>query len=176
MHSDEEERPAVSFQLGPPDNRNSLMDADNEVANITEGIQTGVKFDSQKQPGVKFAEPPGVKFAEPSGVKFAEPSGVKFAEPPGVKFAEPPGVNFAEPPGVKFAEPPGVKFAEPPGVNFAEPDYGAEGGKKGSKSHSQELHVTISTPDSAKPQATGSIRRKYNTNFDVPPVRYWLLS
>ena len=131
IHSDEDERPAVSFQLGPPDNRNSLMDADNEVANITEGIQTGVKFESQRQPGVHFTEPSGVKFAEPSGVKFAEPSGVKFAEP----------------------------------------EMGAEGGKKGLKS--QELHVTISTPDSAKPQATGSIRRKYNINVDVPPVRHY---
>ena len=163
IHSDEDERPAVSFQLGPPDNRNSLMDADNEVANITEGIQTGVKFESQRQPGVHFTEPSGVKFAEPSGVKFAEPSGVKFAEPSGVKFAEPSGVKFAEPSGVKFAEPSGVKFAEP--------EMGAEGGKKGLKS--QELHVTISTPDSAKPQATGSIRRKYNINVDVPPVRHY---
>ena len=114
---------------------------------------------------------PGVHFTEPSGVKFAEPSGVKFAEPSGVKFAEPSGVKFAEPSGVKFAEPSGVKFAEPSGVKFAEPEMGAEGGKKGLKS--QELHVTISTPDSAKPQATGSIRRKYNINVDVPPVRHY---
>ena len=174
LSSDEDPAPAVQFSLGAQDNRNSLMDADNEVANITEGIHTGVKF--AEPSGVKFAEPSGVKFAEPSGVKFAEPSGVKFAEPSGVKFAEPSGVKFAEPSGVKFAEPSGVKFAEPSGVKFAEPsgvkfadlDRQDFEGRKGAKS--QELHVTISTPDSAKPQATGSIRRKQNTSIEVPPV------
>ena len=208
--SDEDSVPVEGFALGAQDNRNSLMDADNEVANITVGIQSEVKFDSnQRQSGVKFTEPPEVKFSEPPGVKFSEPPGVKFSEPPGVKFSEPPGVKFSEPlgvkfsepvgvkfseppveqfsepPGVKFSEPPGVKFSEPvgvkfseppgeqfsepPGVKFSDPDrQDFEGGRKGAKS--QELHVTISTPDSVKPQATGSIRRKHNINFDVPPV------
>ena len=182
LSPEEDTVPTVSFSLGAQDNRNSLMDADNEVANITEGIHSDIKLEPNERPSgvkfsepsdVKFSEPSGVKFSEPSGVKFSEPSGVKFSEPSGVKFSEPSGVKFSEPSGVKFSEPSGVKFSEPSGVNFSEPGGvrfadDSEGGKKGAKS--QELHVTISTPDSAKPQATGSIRRKYNINFDVPPV------
>lgn len=43
------------------------------------------------------------------------------------------------------------------------------GAKKNNKP--QDLHVMFSTPDSIKPQTTGSTRRKPAATIDFPPVR-----
>ena len=161
--SEEDAVPSMSFPtnaVSPQDNRDSLMEADSEVAGITGGIQKGIKFeDTPDRPGLNFSEKPGIKFTEPdkSGVKFSEPekSGVKFSEP------ERSGVKFSEP------EKSGVKFSEP---DRPDSPTGASGGAK-RDSKLPGLHVTISTPGSDKPQSTGSIRRKYTINFDIPPVR-----